>query len=538
MLAVGLLGITSSVATAHTDDTYQVWINEFAYDTAGDPGEVNEFVEVAFHTGVDISGWRIVRYDGSADPDNAAVVSSPAPLDGYSETNLGDTAITGPFLPANPDFRFAVVRYPTGALPKGPHGGFALVAPDDTVVQLLSYEGTFTAGAGPAQGMTSTDIDVRQFPHPVIHPPGASLQLNGTGNRYSHFTWTCYDYNRMGQPNTGQTFFDPDVELTKAAHPESGAGHVRPGERITYTITVANLSSVDISGITVTDQLPHHTTFVSASHGGTVDNGVITWSDLELIDACRSNAEPLELNVVVEVDAVVPAGVDEIANTAVVDAPGDDHPDNDTDGATVPLVADPELTLAVVCAPQTVIVGNSLTVGIEVANQGDQRAADVEVVYVLPDGFGFASASHDGVLDGDRVRWRFADSGALPDEFDVGAPITLTATLTADAAVASASSTAQVTHLDGAVGGEVTAECVTDVSEAFDRDDDGGESSTTGSDVTVLGRTLHAGTDVQGQSMARTGGSLELIVPLGVLLAGLGLFVVTVVNSRRRTPLR
>lgn len=53
-----------------------------------------------------------------------------------------------------------------------------------TVVQFLSYGGTFTAVGGPAAGQMSTDIGrVENTNTPV----GSSLQLTGDGSRYSDF---------------------------------------------------------------------------------------------------------------------------------------------------------------------------------------------------------------------------------------------------------------------------------------------------------------------------------------------------------------
>jgi hypothetical protein len=50
----------------------------------------------------------------------------------------------------------------------------------------LSYEGSFTATNGPANGMTSTDIGIAEESNAVI---GSSLQLIGAGFTYSDFTW-------------------------------------------------------------------------------------------------------------------------------------------------------------------------------------------------------------------------------------------------------------------------------------------------------------------------------------------------------------
>ena len=63
--------------------------------------------------------------------------------------------------------------------------GVALVDPNGGVVQFLSYEGTFTATEGPANGMSSTDIGVAEDNGTTA--VGKSLQLTGSGGA---FTWS------------------------------------------------------------------------------------------------------------------------------------------------------------------------------------------------------------------------------------------------------------------------------------------------------------------------------------------------------------
>lgn len=67
--------------------------------------------------------------------------------------------------------------YATNGIQNGSPDGIALVN-GTTVVQFLSYEGTFAAVDGPASDMTSVDIGVSE---PGSTPIGFSLQLRGTG---------------------------------------------------------------------------------------------------------------------------------------------------------------------------------------------------------------------------------------------------------------------------------------------------------------------------------------------------------------------
>ena len=72
-----------------------------------------------------------------------------------------------------------------------------------TLVQFLSYEGSFTAVGGPANGVASTDIGVTET---GLEPLGQSLQLQGSGSIYQDFTWAGPFTSSPGAVNAGQTF--------------------------------------------------------------------------------------------------------------------------------------------------------------------------------------------------------------------------------------------------------------------------------------------------------------------------------------------
>ena len=71
------------------------------------------------------------------------------------------------------------------------------------MIEFLSYEGTFVAVGGPADGMSSNDIGVSES---SSSPVGDSLQLTGSGTMGGDFTWAPSQPNTFGGVNTGQTF--------------------------------------------------------------------------------------------------------------------------------------------------------------------------------------------------------------------------------------------------------------------------------------------------------------------------------------------
>ena len=157
-----------------------MWINELHYDN--DLGDVDEGVEVAGTAGLDLSGYSLVAYNGS----NGQA---------YSTTNLSGT------VPSQQN-GFGTVWFPIAGLQNGSPDGVALIDPSAGVVQFLSYEGTFVASEGPANGVMSQDIGVSEEDEPAFN--GTSLQLQGTGSAYADFTWAAMIATTHGAPNTGQ----------------------------------------------------------------------------------------------------------------------------------------------------------------------------------------------------------------------------------------------------------------------------------------------------------------------------------------------
>ncbi len=171
----------------------QLFINELHYDNAGT--DQNEAIEVAGPAGTPLTGWRIVLYNGS----NGSV---------YDNDELAGTI---------PDqqggFGTAVISYPSNGIQNGAPDGVALVDPTGTVVQFLSYEGSFTASGGPADGLTSTDIGVSESSATLATE---SLQLVGSGSAAGDFSWSPAMASSFGAVNAEQVFGDgttPDPVL-------------------------------------------------------------------------------------------------------------------------------------------------------------------------------------------------------------------------------------------------------------------------------------------------------------------------------------
>jgi len=169
-----------------------VFLNEFHYDNIST--DTNEFIEIMVGPGFEgpLSDINIVLYNG--DSATSAVV--------YNTLNLATA-----FTPSTnfESYRFFTVTLPTNGLQNGPRDGFAIVnQATSQVLQLLSYGGTFTAGSGPAAGMTSSPIPISQSN--ATTAANSAIGLTGTGSSKQDFTtWAASSgSNTKGLPNAGQ----------------------------------------------------------------------------------------------------------------------------------------------------------------------------------------------------------------------------------------------------------------------------------------------------------------------------------------------
>lgn len=169
---VALVG-ASTASAAEPDSPF---ISEIHYDNVG--ADTGEALEIEAQAGFDLAGWKIALYNG-----NGGAV--------YTTTTLSGTV---------PAAGVVVQTYPTDGLQNGSPDGVALVRPDGTVAEFLSYEGGMTGSGGPANGMAATDIGVSEG---TATPVGYSLQkIDGV--------WQAAAPNTFGTRNSGGGDPDPD----------------------------------------------------------------------------------------------------------------------------------------------------------------------------------------------------------------------------------------------------------------------------------------------------------------------------------------
>ncbi len=223
------LGLLAAVTSAQAD----VFINEFHYDNADT--DVGEMVEVLAPAGTNLGGWTIALYNGG---------------DGkrYATLNLSGIA-------ANQCGGHGTVTVAAPAMQNGAPDGLALIDGSGQVVQFLSYEGSFAAVDGPAQGLASTAIPVSETSSTAA---GHSLRLSGSGSSASDFTWQAASAHSFGACNAGQTL--------------TGSDPIDTGSTLSNGVTQSNLSATAGTSLNYTMVVPAGASnLLLATSGGSGD---------------------------------------------------------------------------------------------------------------------------------------------------------------------------------------------------------------------------------------------------------------------------
>lgn len=208
-----------------------VFISEIHYDNAG--GDVGEAIEITATTGADLSGWSVVRYNGS----NGTAYGTDPILGVPGDDGLGLGAL--------------VINLPANGLQNGSPDGLALIDADGAVVEFLSYEGTFTATDGPAAGTPSVDIGVSEASSTEI---GFSLQLEGCATSIDGLSFTDAQANTFGTVNPGINLVDNLADCDDTPPPSGGVAFINEihydnaGADVGEGVEIAGTAGLDLAG--------------------------------------------------------------------------------------------------------------------------------------------------------------------------------------------------------------------------------------------------------------------------------------------------
>ncbi len=198
----------------------------------------------------------------------------------------------------------------------------------------------------------------------------------------------------------------PDLAVEK----DDGRTSVGPGDLVTYTLSISNVGTQGATGVDASDTLPAHTTFITASHGGTLSGGFVSWPPFPLPAPGFTTR-----TVTVQLPATIPAGMDTITNTVSVTDDGangaDLDPSNNSAQDVNSVVATPFLVVTKTDGRDQVTPGETLTYILTVKNVGDQGAAGVVLSDTLPAYTDYVAASGDGAVFDSVVTWPPFDLG-------------------------------------------------------------------------------------------------------------------------------
>ncbi|HEY1104932.1 MAG TPA: DNA/RNA non-specific endonuclease, partial [Agromyces sp.] len=166
-------------------------------------------------------------------------------------------ALSGSFVACTSGGARGVLVFSAPGLQNGDHDGFALVNAGGQVVELLSYEGSFTARSGPAAGMTSQDVGVAES---NSTPAGRSLQRAGNGTWFGPNTDTFGQCNPATPPPpqtgisfTGRLSTDPALPIGFQDQLFATLRDANSGATITTTFTwtseTPSIMTVDDRGV-------------------------------------------------------------------------------------------------------------------------------------------------------------------------------------------------------------------------------------------------------------------------------------------------
>lgn len=216
-----------------------VWINEFHYDNGGT--DTNEFIEIAGLAGTDLTGWRIVAYNGNNGLPYASLTLSGT---------IGDTTGTGHGFASftasqfTPSTGSGTVSFQNGNTDGTEPDGFAIFDNNGNLVEFISYEGVISATIN---GAAVTSVNVGVYEGGSGSATG-SIQRKGSGYDSTGFT----DWDVLATDNTatkdaanaGQTFNPfPTGQLLSIAADDAAKDEGNDGTTtFTFTVTRTNLS--------------------------------------------------------------------------------------------------------------------------------------------------------------------------------------------------------------------------------------------------------------------------------------------------------
>ncbi len=242
-----------------------VRISEIHYDNAST--DVDERIEISMPLDADTAGYRIQLYNGAT----GAFYGDVRALSTGTVTAC-----------SNGTRKVVVLAYAVNGIQNGNPDGIALVGPDGTLVEFLSYGGTFTSVGGLAPGVESTDIGVTET---GTTPAGHSVKRGGSG------LWSLPSAHNFGVCNDDETA--PATVDSVAISPDGGT--VVEGNTLQLTATAFDAADQPIPGTAFTWSSLNETSATVNATG--LVNGVVEGTALIIAAAPNGKADTVTITV-------------------------------------------------------------------------------------------------------------------------------------------------------------------------------------------------------------------------------------------------
>lgn len=248
-------------------------ISEFHYDNTGT--DTGERIEISGPAGASLTGWSLVLYNG----DNGAAYRT--------------TALSGTFTNQCAGRGVLVTTYATDGIQNGPADAIALVN-GTTVVDFISYEGSFRAIGGVANGLFPRDVGVDE---PGTTPVNYSLSIDPAGTWLPAAPNTFGGCNDIGDPLPANTVASVTVTPSSVtafpgtisnfqAVARNASDVVIPGAFLTWTSSNPSVATVDFSGH-ATAIATGTTTITATASNGVADAAALTVNPTPSLPATR-----------------------------------------------------------------------------------------------------------------------------------------------------------------------------------------------------------------------------------------------------------
>ena len=237
-------------------------------------------------------------------------------------------------------------------------------------------------------------IDVNQL---ALAPDNSIFMAGNGSNRVWRAPWVngqygpTVSYVNAGVDNEAVAIVPPHRLTVSAA---TAPAHVLNPGTVTFTLSWSNSGLTEVRNGVIVASLPEGMTFSSATHGGTLQAGAVTWS-LGALAGGASGSVSFTGEVTAFEGSTITLRTYTIAAADVLTA----------SGAAVSVTVEQPLQLAAEPAPNPVLIGQTVTFTLRYENLNALAATGVVIHAAIPEGTTFVGVSPGGVPSGTTITW-------------------------------------------------------------------------------------------------------------------------------------